>query len=204
MCRISNRHSVATVLTMMFAAFAACNTGDMHEQPRYEPLEASDFFEDGRASRPLVEGTVARGQLRIDDHFYLGKVDGELVPDFPNPVDQQMLARGREQYNIFCTACHDRVGTGNGMAVQRGFPRPPSFHTQRLREQPVGHFYDVITNGYGRMMDYREQVKPADRWAIVAYIRALQLSQYAPRDVLNPADFEALQNEKTSGRPTEG
>jgi hypothetical protein len=172
----------------------------MRDQPRVDPLEASSFFQDGLASRPLVKGTVARGQLRIDDHFYEGKVDGKLAEKFPRPVTVDFLSRGRERFNIFCAACHDRVGTGDGMVVRRGFPRPPSFHTERLRAQPVGDIYDVITNGYGRMPDYRDQIPVADRWAIVAYVRALQLSQYALRDELTAQDLQELD---TAARRTE-
>jgi cytochrome c len=151
----------------------------MHDQPRYEPLEASSFFADGRASRPLLPGTVARGQLRTDTHAYTGKVDGNLVETLPMPVTRALLERGRERYNIYCAPCHDRLGGGQGMVVQRGFRRPPSLHIDRLREAPIGHFYDVMSNGFGVMMDYAAQVPPADRWAIAAYIRVLQLSQHA-------------------------
>ncbi len=174
------------------AILAGCNAGSMRDQPRVDPLEASSFFQDGLASRPLVKGTVARGQLRIDDHFYEGKVDGKLAEKFPRPVTVDFLSRGRERFNIFCAACHDRVGTGDGMVVRRGFPRPPSFHTERLRAQSVGYIYDVITNGYGRMPDYRDQIPVADRWAIVAYVRALQLSQHALRDELSAQDLQEL------------
>jgi hypothetical protein len=151
----------------------------MHDQPRYEPLEASGFFADGRASRPLVPGTVARGQLHTDTHFYLGKVDGTLVDTLPLPVTRPLLERGRERYDIYCAPCHDRLGSGQGMIVRRGFRSPPSLHIDRLREAPIGHFFDVISNGFGVMTDYAAQVAPPDRWAIAAYIRALQLSQHA-------------------------
>ena len=152
---------------------------DMHDQPRYEPLEASSFFADGRASRPLVPGTVARGQLRTDTHFYLGKVDGRLVETLPVPVTRPLLERGRERYDIYCAPCHDRLGSGQGMIVRRGFRRQPSLHIDRLREAPIGHFFDVISNGFGVMTDYAVQVTPRDRWAIAAYVRVLQLSQHA-------------------------
>jgi hypothetical protein len=152
---------------------------DMHDQPRYEPLEGSAFFEDGRSARPRVEGTVARGHLRTDEHFYLGKSNGELVNTLPFPVTREVLERGQERFNIFCSPCHGRVGNGQGMIVQRGFRQPPSFHIDRLREAPVGYFFDVITNGFGTMYSYADRIPPKDRWAIVAYIRALQLSQNA-------------------------
>ncbi len=149
----------------------------MHDQPRFEPLERNAFFADGRSARPAVAGTVAQGQLNIDDHFYKGKVNGELVATFPFPITKEILERGRERYNIYCTPCHDQLGYGRGMIVQRGFRPPPSFHIQRLQETPVGHFFDVMTNGLGAMYGYSDKVSPRDRWAIAAYIRALQLSQ---------------------------
>jgi Cytochrome C oxidase, cbb3-type, subunit III len=153
---------------------------DMHDQPKYEPLEAGAFFRDGQASRPLVEGTVARGQLRDDEHLYTGKVNGQPATTFPFPITREFMDRGRQRYEIYCAACHDRAGTGRGMIVRRGYRQPQSFHIDRLREAPPGHFYDVITNGFGAMPDYRAQILPEDRWAVVAYIRALQLSQHAP------------------------
>jgi hypothetical protein len=151
----------------------------MRNQPRHDPLDESPFFADGRSARPLVKGTVARGHLRINTHFYTGKSKGELVDTFPFPITREILERGQERYNIFCAPCHDRVGTGDGVIVQRGFRRPSSFHIDRLRGAPVGHFFDVITNGFGTMYDYASRIQPKDRWAIVAYIRALQLSQQA-------------------------
>lgn len=152
---------------------------DMYDQPRYEPLEASSFFDNGQSARPLVAGTVARGELRTDDHLYKGKVNGKLVETFPFPVDRALIERGRERFNIFCSPCHGRLGDGRGMIVQRGFSAPPSFHIDRLRKEPVGHFFDVITNGHGAMYSYASRVPPRDRWAITAYIRALQLSQHS-------------------------
>lgn len=157
---------------------AACQQ-EMANQPKYKPYRGSTFFEDGRSSRPLVEGTVARGQLRTDTHFYTGKVGGKLVTTLPFPVTRALLMHGRERYNIYCTPCHDAIGNGQGMVVRRGFRRPPSYHIDRLREAPIGHFFDVMTNGFGVMSNYAAQVPPGDRWAIAAYIRALQLSQHA-------------------------
>jgi mono/diheme cytochrome c family protein len=151
----------------------------MHDQPKQEPLEASTFFRDGQGSRPLVEGTVARGELREDEHLYTGKVNGQPATTFPFPITRETMDRGQDRYNIYCAPCHDRAGTGNGMIVQRGYRQPQSFHIDRLREAPPGHFYDAITSGFGAMPDYRAQIRPEDRWAIVAYIRALQLSQHA-------------------------
>lgn len=160
---------------------------DMHDQPKYKVFEASRFFTDGRASRPLPAGTVARGFLRENEHLYKGQVNGKDAVTFPIPVTAALMARGQERFQIYCTPCHDRTGNGLGMVVRRGLRRPPSFHQDRLRNAPVGHFYDVITNGFGLMQDYSTQIAPHDRWAIIAYIRALQRSQYAPlADV--PAD----------------
>ena len=168
----------------------------MYDQPRYEPLEASPFFEDGRSARPMVPGTVARGQLREDTHFYTGKgPDGEPVDSFPYPVTTGMLEKGQERFNIFCSPCHDRAGTGYGMIIKRGFKKPPSLHIPRLREIQVGHLYDVITNGFGTMYSYASRIPPRDRWAIVAYIRALQLSQRATLSDVPEAFRVQLQKE---------
>jgi hypothetical protein len=151
----------------------------MANQPRFEPLEASSFFADGRAARPLVPGTVARGQLRLDTHLHEGKVEGTVVETLPFPLSRDLLTRGRERYGIFCSPCHDRTGAGQGLIVQRGFPRPPSFHTDRLRDIAIGHFVEVMTEGFGLMPRYAAQLDSVERWAIAAYIRALQLSQHA-------------------------
>lgn len=152
---------------------------DMHDAPRYAALQASAFFANGASSRVLVANTVARGQLREDEHFYTGKVNGQPANEFPMPITPEVMARGRERFNVFCSPCHGRTGMGNGMIVQRGFRQPPSYHDERLRNAPVGYFFDVMTNGFGAMQDYSAQVPPSDRWAIAAYIRALQLSQGA-------------------------
>jgi hypothetical protein len=166
------------LVLLLLCATTGCRQ-DMHDQPKYESLEASTFFPDGRASRPLVPGTVARGQLREDTHLYEGKVSGKPAETFPFPIDLKTLERGQQRYNIYCSPCHDRVGNGNGMVVRRGFRPPPSYHIERLRQAPPGYFYDVITNGFGAMQDYAAQIPVRDRWAIVAYVRALQLSQNA-------------------------
>ena len=166
----------------------------MADQPRYEPLEHSTFFNDERASRPLIEGTVARGHLRADDHLYAGKVNGKLVDTFPFPVTRAVLARGQERFNIYCSPCHDRTGYGQGMVVRRGYRAPPSYHIDRLRQAPVGHFFEVMTNGFGVMPSYAQQVRVQDRWAIAAYIRALQLSQHAAL-----ADVPQEQRQKLGG-----
>jgi mono/diheme cytochrome c family protein len=157
---------------------AACRQ-DMHDQPKYIPLRSSDFFSDGRSARMPVEGTVARGHLRDDEHLYTGKVNGKLVEALPFPVTRELLGRGQERYNIYCTPCHSRVGDGSGVIVQRGYRRPESFHVERLRQAPVGHYFDAMTRGFGAMPDFASQISPQDRWAIAAYIRALQLSQHA-------------------------
>lgn len=159
-------------------AVAGCRQ-DMHDAPRYEPLEASTFFANGQASRALVANTVARGLLREDTHLNEGKVNGQLATTFPMPVTADVMARGQERFNVFCSPCHGKTGSGNGMVVQRGFRAPPSYHEDRLRNAPVGYFFDVMTNGFGAMQDYSSQVPVADRWAIAAYMRALQLSQRA-------------------------
>jgi hypothetical protein len=182
-------------LPVLFALLllSACRQ-EMADQPRYEPLEQSTFFADQRSARPLPEGVVARGFLDQDEHLYAGRVNGELATTFPFPITAEVLNRGRDRYGIFCTPCHDQVGSGNGMAVRRGFRRgPPTFHMDRLREAPVGHFYDVISNGFGAMNDYAAQIKPRDRWAIVAYIRALQLSQNVKADELSAGDRQELE-----------
>jgi hypothetical protein len=179
-------------LTLSLLLTAGCRQ-DMHDQPRYEALEASDFFEDGRASRPLVEGTVAQGQLRLDEHLHRGQINGELADALPVPLTRQLLERGQERFEIYCSPCHDRAGSGRGIVVRRGFRRPSSFHIDRLREAPIGYFFDVITNGFGAMMDYAAQVTPSDRWAIAAYIRALQLSQYATLDDVPSEERQRLQ-----------
>lgn len=166
---------------------------DMYDEPRFEPLEASTFFDDGASSRPLVAGTVARGDLREDEAFYTGKVDGKYVTELPVELDRALLLRGQERFNIYCSPCHGRVGDGNGMIVQRGFRRPPSFvSTDRLLRSPVGHFYDVISNGFGAMPSYASRVEPRDRWAIVAYIRALERSQNGTLDDVPPAERDNI------------
>ncbi len=163
----------------------------MHDQPKYKPYRPSSFFDDGLSSRPLVEGTIARGHLREDPHLYTGKIPGVIVQTqggksgpayfdtYPFLITAGILQRGRERFNIFCSACHGLLGNGEGMVVKRGFRHPPSYHIDRLRQAPLGYFFDVITNGFGAMPEYADKVSPEDRWAIIAYIRALQLSQRA-------------------------
>jgi len=157
---------------------AACRQ-DMHNQPKIKAYREADFFGDRRGMRPIPEGTVARGFLQDDDLLYTGKVNGQPVDEFPFQVTRSVLDRGHERFNIYCSPCHGRTGLGNGMVVQRGYKPPPSLHDDRIRQQAVGYYYDVMTNGFGAMPDYRSQVAPEDRWAIAAYIRALQYSQRA-------------------------
>jgi mono/diheme cytochrome c family protein len=155
----------------------------MHDQPKYEAYEGSDFFADGLAMRSFVDGTVARGTLRDDSPYYTGKdAEGEFVTEIPVEVTAELLERGRTEYRVFCSPCHGRTGMGDGMIVQRGFKRPSSYHVDRLRQTPIGYYFDVVTVGYGAMSSYASQVPVEDRWAIAAYIRALQLSQYAPAE----------------------
>ena len=161
-------------------SLAGCRQ-DMQDQPKYKYLRGSEFFSDGRSARPLVENTVARGQLQEDSVFYTGMVQGKNGPEptseFPIQITKEVLDRGQERFNIYCSPCHGQLGNGLGMIVQRGFKQPPSYHIDRLRQAPVGHFFDVMTNGYGAMWKYSAQVEPRDRWAIAAYIRVLQASQ---------------------------
>jgi mono/diheme cytochrome c family protein len=179
-------------LWLGLALLAGCRQ-DMYDQPRYEPLDPSAFFDDGLSARPLVPGTVARGHLKNDDHLYAGKVQGKPAETFPMPVDRPLLERGRERFDIYCAPCHGRVGNGRGMIVERGFPAPPSFHIDRLRTTPPGHIFEVITNGHGAMYPYASRVEPRDRWAIAAYIKALQLSQNASRADVPPEKLRELE-----------
>jgi hypothetical protein len=183
-------------VALCLAVVVGCHT-DMYDQPRYEPLEKSDFFEDHRASRPVIEGTVARGELQDDEDFYTGKQDGKLVEDLPEGLDLNLafVRRGQERFNIFCTPCHGLLGEGDGMIVRRGFRRPPTYHSDRLRGAPIGHFFDVMTNGFATMPDYAEMVPPRDRWAIAVYVRALQWSQYAKPDDLDEPARRRLEEE---------
>ncbi len=169
----------------------------MAHQPHYRPLQdAADNFADGSSARPLEEGTVARGFLRTDSLLFAGTkgdTTDDLATEFPFPITEERMKHGRDQFNVYCAVCHDRLGTGRGRIVQRGYLRPPSYHTPRLREAPVGHFFSVITRGYGGMPDYASQIPPAERWEIIAYIRALQKSQNAGLDDLSPDDRQRLE-----------
>jgi hypothetical protein len=176
------------LMSLLAVSFAAGCRQDMHDQPKYKPFRPSDFFADRRSARDPIAGTVARGQLKDDGYLETGKIGDKFGEAFPFPIvldnprhekDLLSVARGKERYEIFCTPCHGRTGLGNGMVVQRGYRRPPSFHIDRLRQAPAGYFFDVMTNGFGAMPDYAAQIPVRDRWAIVAYLRALQLSQNA-------------------------
>jgi mono/diheme cytochrome c family protein len=197
------RRGKAVSICLLLAAYCLLAAGcryDMQDQPRYKYYKESDFFADKRASRDPVTGTVARGQLHENKAFYTGKIDNPnpnvqvqtttdargntLVASFPNDIDQfpipvteELINRGQNRFNIYCIVCHGPTGNGDGMIVRRGFPQPPTYHDDRLRNAPVGHFFDVMTNGWGKMNSYAAQVSPADRWAIVAYIRTLQVAQ---------------------------
>jgi mono/diheme cytochrome c family protein len=191
------------LLLLPVLALAGCRQ-DMHDQPRFKPLAKSDFYGDLRSARQPVDGTVARGQLHEDTYFYTGKV-GNLFGDYmPFPVNQDVLTRGQQRFNIYCAPCHSRVGDGNGMIVQRGFRAPPSYHTDRLRKAPLGYLFNVMTDGFGAMPDYAAQIPAHDRWAIVAYIRALQMSQAAtsadaPSGQKVPSEPPVFQGDPPSG-----
>ena len=187
------RHKL--VLLLLAAALLTGCRQDMQDQPKFIPLRPSAFFADGRSARPLVEGTVARGHLDADTALYTGKkADGKFIEAFPLPVTRALLDRGQQRFNIYCSPCHGMLGYGNGMIARRGLNHPPpqSYHIDRLRQAPVGYFFDVITNGVGAMQDYSAQIEPRDRWAIVAYVRALQLSQHASLEDVPPAKRPAL------------
>lgn len=176
---------------------------DMHNAPRYKPLAESTFFADGSAARPLPAGTVARGKLHEDPWLYQGRTpDGAIATSGPLPLTRELLLRGRERFNIFCAPCHDQVGTGRGMVVQRGFKAPSSFHDPRLRMSPDGYFFYVITNGFGVMPSYAAQVPAEDRWAIIAWIRTLQRAQHFPVSELTAEERQQL--EAASSAPLPG
>ena len=166
-------------LVALLCVFAGCERNDMHNQPRHEPMEPSSFFVDGQSSRPTVGGTIARGQLVSAEMRYagLGPQDQPPTDAFPFEITRADLERGQQRFNIYCAVCHGADGDGDGMIVQRGFTRPPSLHEQRLKDAPVGHFFNVITNGWGAMYSYNDRIFPEDRWRIIAYVRTLQLSQ---------------------------
>ena len=203
MRRQSSRFERSKVAKQVAAACAIAAAGllagcrqDMQDQPKFIPQRGTDFYADGRSARPQVENTVARGQLHQDAYFYTGLgPDGKEGNVMPFPVTTEVLERGQERYNIYCAPCHSRVGNGAGMIVQRGYRPAGNFHTFRMLASPLGHYFAAMTNGYGAMPEYKAQVSVEDRWAIVAYIKALQLSQAAkPADAPPGAQVESVQN----------
>jgi mono/diheme cytochrome c family protein len=191
--KFETRHFRLLAFLLLLLPGVGCRR-DMFNQPSGQPLARSDFFQDNQmASRPLVPNTVARGQLNENEEFFTGKKGTNLVTALPVALNRELLERGRERFEIYCSMCHGRTGEGNGMIVERGFPRPPSYHIDRLREAPIGHFFDVITHGYGIMYSYAERVEVSDRWAIAAYIRTLQLSQNIRVAELTPDERAQLE-----------
>jgi len=191
-CARARGHLLLTLIPL--ALLTGCRL-DMHVQPKYNPEVPSAFFSDGRSGREPVVGTIARGELRIDSLLYQGKIDGKIADVFPFAITPADLERGRQQFNIYCTPCHGYTGDGDGMIVQRGFPAPPSYHSDRLRNAPAGHFFEVMTHGFGLMYSYAASVSPEDRWRIAAYIRALQLSQHAAVTDVSPAEQRELESQ---------
>ena len=181
----------ASGFLLALAALAGCRQ-DMHNSPKAIPLRESVFFKDGSSARPLVADTVARGTLQDDAAFFTGKNGAAMLDTLPFPLTADVLDRGEGRFNIYCAPCHGVTGRGDGMIVRRGYRQPPSFHLERLRQAPMGHFYDVMTSGFGAMPDYKAQIAPRDRWAIAAYVRALQLSQHASPSDLTSEDREKL------------
>ena len=175
-------------------ALAGCGQ-DMERQPKLRPLQESSFFADGQGSRPPVPGTIPQGGLRLDDAMFRGRSGEAFTETFPFALGRKDLDRGRERYDIYCSPCHDRAGTGRGMIVQRGYRAPSSLHVDRLRQAPPGYLFDVVTRGFGAMPDYATEVPTRDRWLIVAYIRALQMSQNAAREDLSQEELRRLEGE---------
>lgn len=201
--RLTVMRRLAAILpgTVGLLLLAGCHI-DMWRQPKVKPLEQSNFFADGLSARLPVPGTVARGELKQDEARYKGRVGGKLVDKFPFPITMEDMRRGQERFNIYCSPCHGRLGDGKGMIAQRGLAlvrQPASYHTDRLRKIPVGHFYDVITNGFGIMYSYASRVEPDDRWRIAAYIRALQYSQNARLSDVPPEEIPKLEQTPTVG-----
>ena len=214
----NSRRTACLLLTAFCLLAAGCGVRfDMQDQPRYKAYKKSEFFSDNRASRDIPEGAVARGLLKENKSLYTGKIDNPnpnaqvesttnaagntIVTSFPNdidefpiPVTKELIDRGESRYNIYCIVCHGPVGNGDGMIVRRGFSAPPTYHDDRLRNAPVGHFFDVITNGWGKMNSYAYVLPAADRWAVVAYIRTLQVSQ-------SPDEILKMNATKPSGTP---
>jgi mono/diheme cytochrome c family protein len=190
------------VAGVLLLAAAGCRQ-DMHNQPKAIPLRESMFFKDTSSARPIVEGTIARGTLQDDAAFFTGKNGAVAVDALPFALTAEVLDRGEQRFNIYCTPCHGMSGNGDGMIVRRGYRQPPSYHIDRLRTVPLGHFYDVMTNGFGAMPDYRAQIAPRDRWAIAAYVRALQLSQHTPAAELSQEERQKLSQPAAGAAPGE-
>lgn len=203
---MSRNRLLAVAVAVAAAALAGCRQ-DMHNSPKAIPLRESVFFRNGSSARPIVEGTVPRGSLQDDATFFTGRNGADDTNALPFALTADVLDRGEQRFNIYCAPCHGLTGRADGMVVRRGYRQPPSFHIDRLRQAPIGHFYDVITNGFGAMPDYKAQVAPRDRWAIAAYMRALQLSQHAVAAELSPEDRQKLsqpaqpQGERGEGAP---
>jgi mono/diheme cytochrome c family protein len=195
-CMTFRKRRGHSLLSCAALLLASC-TQRMADQPRYDPLQKSTFFADMLSARPLPEGTVPRSMHEPDELLDLGLINGQPADRFPFALTMDVLSRGRERYDIYCAPCHDYVGTGNGMAARRGFRRQPaSFHTEQLRTAPHGHFFDVISNGFGEMPSYATAIDPRDRWAIIAYVRALQRSQWATIEDVPQEEVQKLQSEK--------
>jgi mono/diheme cytochrome c family protein len=187
------KSTAGVILLLTVLGLSACRL-DMYNQPRTKPDAANDFFSDGTSARPVPPNTVEYHASRDNEAFYTGLEKGDvLVAQMPVQLTPGLLERGRERFEIYCAVCHGLTGEGNGEIVRRGFPAPPSYHSERLRNAPIGHFFDVITNGYGVMYSYASRVEPMDRWAIAAYIRALQLSQHASTQELSPNEQRRLE-----------
>jgi mono/diheme cytochrome c family protein len=200
-CLTTRRYQLSQViygLTMLISLglLVSC-TLDMRDQPRYNPLEASAFFADQSSARPQVADTVARGQLHLDEHLTTGRINGEFAETFPFTVTVATMERGQERYNIFCAPCHSPVGDGQGIITEYGMKRPASFHSPDVREQPAGYYFELITDGTRVMPSYAARIPPADRWAIIAYIRALQLSQNTDASQLPAEDLPQLGQSNT-------
>jgi mono/diheme cytochrome c family protein len=193
--RGSARHTALVPALLILGVLCGCRR-DMQHQPKALPLEASRFFADGRTERPIPPHTIARSELDDDQSFYTGASNGQFLASIPAPITRQLLLRGQQRFDIYCTPCHGILGDGDGMVARRGFKWPANFHTDRLRQAPPGYIYQVISRGYGAMPDYAEQIAPPDRWAIVAYVRALQLSRHA-----TVADVPAQDRAKLDAQP---
>lgn len=185
-----------TLISLCSLSILCACRPDMNNQPKAKPLSQSDFFSDGANARQPPAHTVGYKQAPDNAAFTTGLTNGIYVTELPVELRPELLQRGRERFDAMCAECHDRTGSGNGMIVQRGFPQPPSFHGDRLRNAPIGHFYDVITNGYGVMPSYASRVEPNERWAIAAYLRALQLSHHAVASDVDPGERAQLESAK--------